>query len=46
VRLKGESLAAWVRAPAGEVFAVHPTSPESNPLAGFDGFPPIFAGGT
>ena len=46
VRLKGEILAAFVRAPAGEVFAVHTTSPESNPLAGFYGFPPIFAGGT
>ncbi len=46
VRLKGEILAAFGRAPAGEVFAVHTTSPESNPLAGFYGFPPIFAGGT
>lgn len=45
VVMKGEMLAAFMRAPLGEVFSVKFTSAEANPLAGFYGFPPIFAGG-
>ncbi|MCX6952106.1 MAG: hypothetical protein NTV51_08055, partial [Verrucomicrobia bacterium] len=45
VVLKGEVLAAFARTPVGEVFVFHTTSPESNPLAGFYGFPPIYLGG-
>lgn len=45
VVMKGEMLAAFVRAPLGEVFTVKFNSAEANPLAGFYGFPPIFAGG-
>ncbi len=45
VVMKGEMLAAFVRAPLGEVFTVKFNSAEGNPLAGFYGFPPIYAGG-
>lgn len=45
VVMKGEMLAAFVRAPLGEVFTVKFTATEANPLTGFYGFPPVFAGG-
>ncbi len=45
VVLKGEVLGAFLRAEVGAVFVVHTTLPESNPLAGFYGFPPLYAGG-
>lgn len=45
VVLKGDALAAFMRASAGAVFTVHVTATESNPLGGFYGFPPIYAGG-
>ncbi len=46
VVLKGEVLEAFLRAEPGAVFVVHTTLPESNPLSGFYGFPPIYAGGS
>ena len=46
VLLKGDVLGAFLRAEAGNVFVVHTTSPESNPLSGFYGYPPIYAGGS
>ncbi len=46
VVMKGEMLAAFLRAPVGGVFVVRLTGPEANPLSGFYGFPPIYAGGS
>ncbi|HVS54209.1 MAG TPA: hypothetical protein VHD62_17770, partial [Opitutaceae bacterium] len=45
VLLQGEMLDAFLRAPVGGVFTTRVTSAASNPLAGFDGYPPIYAGG-
>jgi hypothetical protein len=45
VVMKGDLLAAFLRAPVGGVFVVNISGPESNPLAGFYGYPPIYAGG-
>lgn len=45
VVLKGDMLAAFLRAPVGGVFVVNISGAESNPLTGFYGYPPIYAGG-
>jgi hypothetical protein len=45
VVMKGDLLAAFLRAPVGGVFVVNISGSESNPLAGFYGYPPIYAGG-
>ncbi len=45
VVMKGDLLAAFLRAPVGGVFVVNVSAAESNPLAGFYGYPPIYAGG-
>lgn len=44
--LKGEALAAFGRTPVGEVFTTTATGAGGNPLLGFYGFPPIYAGGS
>jgi hypothetical protein len=46
VVLEGEALDAFVRAKTGSTFVVHITGATGNPLAGFGGFSPVFAGGT
>ena len=45
VVMKGDLLAAFMRAPVGGVFVVNISAAESNPLVGFYGYPPIYAGG-
>jgi len=45
VVMKGDMLAAFLRAPVGGVYVVTISAAELNPLAGFYGFPPIYAGG-
>ena len=46
VLLKGELLSTFERTPVGEVFVARVTSADSNLLAGFYGYPPIFVGGS
>ncbi len=45
VLLQGEMLAAFARATAGETFVVKTSGAQWNPLQGFYGYPPVFAGG-
>lgn len=45
VLLEGEMLEAFNRAPLGEVFVARVRPPAWNPLSGFYGFPPVYAGG-
>jgi hypothetical protein len=45
VVLQGEALEAFVRAKTGSTFVMRITGAAGNPLAGFGGFSPVFAGG-